>query len=136
MDFYIEKVHFDFHFKGVYEESLLRALFFNQQRPRNFQYHICNDVFMTIPVVIYARKNFYLIEELNEKIGILKSAGLINFWHFQPINKRISLKSSERDKTAAPKVLRLHQLIGTFETLGIGILISSVTFILELLILK
>lgn len=132
MDHYMEKINFGSNFKGVYEESLLRALYFNQLKPFNSRYHICNEVFMTIPIVIYTRKNFYLIDELNEKIENLKAAGLINLWNYQPIDERIRF---EHDMTKAT-ALRLEQLVGIFEIFGAGLLISFFVFAVELLKFK
>lgn len=62
---------------------------------------------MTVAMVAYLRKNFYLTEIVNEKIGIFHAAGLINFWDrrsktgvVRPINvddhqKPITLKNLE-----------------------------------------
>lgn len=35
---------------------------------------------MTVAMVAYLRKNFYLTEIVNEKIGIFHAVGLIDFW--------------------------------------------------------
>lgn len=32
------------------------------------------------PIVLFFRKNHFLIEAVNEKLGLFKSAGLIDFW--------------------------------------------------------
>lgn len=40
----------------------------------------CKEYLMTVAMVAYLRKNFYLTEIVNEKIGIFHAAGLINFW--------------------------------------------------------
>lgn len=80
-----------------------------------------------LPVVIYSTKRFYLLEALNEKIEIFKSAGLIDVWHYQDVDKDfIKVRIVE-----APKVLSLHQLVGSFQLLGSGYAIALVAFIRE-----
>ncbi len=40
----------------------------------------CKEYLMTVAMVAYLRKNFYLTDIVNEKIGIFHAAGLIEFW--------------------------------------------------------
>lgn len=40
----------------------------------------CKEYLMTVAMVAYLRKNFYLTDIVNEKIGIFHAAGLIDFW--------------------------------------------------------
>lgn len=78
-------------------------------------------------MVIYVKKDFYLLDALNEKIEILKAAGLIDFWHFQHVNKGI-LKAKNY---LLPKVLKLGQLAGSFQILTFGCIVSCFIFICE-----
>lgn len=126
--YYLEKIQSDPFFKGAYGQSLLMILYRNQLNPIDMRYKICKDVFLTIPVVIYAKKNYFLIDALNEKIDILRATGLIDFWNFQDVDKGLlNIKESKN-----PKVLTVQHLIGCFHILVIGCVGSFFVFILEL----
>lgn len=68
-------------FKGAILRSLNSILYSNQLNYANQKMitFICKEHFMSIPVVIFTRKNFYLLESINEKISIFQAAGLIEF---------------------------------------------------------
>lgn len=123
----------DSTFKGAYGGSITYFLYTNQISSKDMNNKFCKDIFLTIPVVIYITKNFYLLEALNDKIKLLNSAGLINFWHFhQYIDENAltrKLKGSEN-----PKVLTLYHFEGCFGILLCGILISSIVFVVERLV--
>jgi hypothetical protein len=65
----------------------MRVIYFNQFETKENQNVACKEKVMTIPVVIYARKDFYLHESINEKIKRLITAGLIEYWNIKDINK-------------------------------------------------
>lgn len=79
--------------------------------------------------MIYTVKDFYLYKALNERIELLKSAGLVDFWHFQDIEKRFG---DEKEKMQ-PKVLKLSHFVGSFQILLIGWVISFVRFCVEII---
>jgi hypothetical protein len=119
-----KQIHADENFKAGYEQSLLRALYFNQLNP---PIYICKEVFMTIPEVFYVKKDYFLLDELNRKIEMLKASGLIEFWSFHNINKEMM----NVQETKFPKVLKLRQFKGSFNILLIGLGISFVVFVYE-----
>jgi hypothetical protein len=80
--------------------------------------------------VIYAKKDFYLLDRINEKIYNLKTSGLINYWEIQS-TRRKTLK-----KTKHPKVLTLSRLIGSFYVLLFGWLMSFIVFVVEFVFSK
>lgn len=126
--YYLEKIQSDPFFKGAYGQSLLYILHLNQLTPTNLRYKICKDVFLTIPVVIYAKKNFYLLDALNEKIDLMKAAGLIEFWSYQDVDKGfLNIKDSRQ-----PKVLTTRHFIGCFHILVFGYIASFLIFVLEI----
>lgn len=128
---YLEKIQRDPYFKGVFGQSLDMILFWNQARPQAFRHKICKDIFLTIPVVIFARKNYFLLDALDEKLDILKAAGLIEFWNFQDVEKGIlNFKESN-----GPKILTTRHLLGCFHILISGCIVSSLVFLLELSII-
>lgn len=123
----MEKVRTDPTFKAAYGVSLLELLYINQLRPKDSRYMICKQVLLTVPVVIYTRKDLYLIDALDEKIARMKAAGLIEFWQFQDVDKDFI---NYKEKTH-PIVLTVSRLIGCFQILLIGCTISCVVFLIE-----
>lgn len=119
-----KRVHTDSSFKAGYEQSQIRALYFNQLDP---PVHICKEIILTIPEVFYTKKDFYLLDELNKKINMLKTSGLINFWGSENF-KQTKLNSKGQKQ---PKVLTLNQLKGSFYILLIGFVSSFLCFSFE-----
>lgn len=130
--FYQAKIQSDSAFKGVYGISLIRVLYFNQLRLREHRWKVCDDVLLTIPIVIYMPIDFYLRESIDVKIEHLKSAGLIDLWHFQDVDRGL-LKSPELQY---PEMLRLKHFAGSFYVLFVGVLISFSVFLVELALHK
>jgi hypothetical protein len=122
-----ERVHRDPDFAATYEESLLRSLYWNQQNDFDHQKRICKEFFMIRPEVIYTKKNFYLLEEINGKLSFLVNSGLIEFWSYRDINK---MKLDARE-AKAPKILTLSHFQGCFGILALGIVVSYVVFLCE-----
>jgi hypothetical protein len=116
-------------FKGAFFRSLTGVLYENQKNFNGTRYLICKEKFLTIPVVIYVRKGFYLLHALNEHISRLEAGGLISYWHSQIIDERY-LKIVESQE---PSVIELHHLSGGFLLLLIGCLIATLAFICEIL---
>jgi hypothetical protein len=120
---------FDPTFKGVFLRSLTGVLYSNQKNYNTSVFLICKEHFMTFPVVIYVRKGFYLLEQLNEKIEQLQTAGLIEYWHSQIFDQRyLNIKESDE-----PKPIKIEHLTGGFIILLIGLSIASFAFICEIL---
>lgn len=127
------KIGNDADFNGVYCRSLIYTLYQIKMLPadeRNIS--ICKESLYTIPVVIYSRKNFYLLKEFNVILGRLIQAGLINFWRARDFDfSRLNRKENQ-----PPKVLTLPQVQGCFKILVVGYLIGGVVFIIEQLFMK
>lgn len=129
---YLKNVQTNPYFKGAYGMSLLSIMYYNQQRSEENRYKICKEVILNVPVVIYTRKNFFLIDAINDLIRNLKSAGLIEFWNFEEVDKKL-LKLK---KNSEPKVLTTFHLIGCFHVLFTGALLSFLIFLFEIFIHK
>jgi hypothetical protein len=127
----INNVH-DPLFKGAFLRSLTAVFYFNEENFRKGEklFTICKEFYKSYPVVLFARKNFFLMETINEKILRLQAAGLIDFWHSNSFDKRIwrAQKVSER------QALKLSHLSGCFILWAIGIVSASATFIFELVV--
>jgi hypothetical protein len=105
---------------SAFEFTTLTALYWNEQNDADNQMKICREIFVTVPEVIYTKKNFFLLDEINEALNQLVESGLIEFWTFQ---SNRSLK-----ETTIPKVLSFSQVRGAFGVLFVGSIISLITF--------
>lgn len=81
---------------------------------------------MSISIVMYTQKNFYLTEALNEKISLFQAAGLIQYWHFYE-RKNFIEASNPR------KALTFHHLLGAFQISSCGCCISALVLITEII---
>lgn len=123
---YLNKTLSDANFKAVVGRLLTMTLYYNQQTDEPKRLKICKEAFSTVPVVIYYQKNFWFTDAINEKIEILKSAGLIEFWYLKYIDKGMKDIVDKR-----PKVLRLEHFQGSFVLLSCGFVISLMVLIIE-----
>lgn len=121
--YYLKKIQTDESVKAAFGQSLTDTMYSNHVNPKDSINNVCRDTLSTIPVVIYTKKNFFLLDALNEKIMILKASGLIKYWRYP--------ESLAINELKGPKVLMLSQLLGCFYILLIGVFISFVAFIGE-----
>lgn len=126
-EFYMERVRTDPSYKAAYGISLLELLYLNQLKMKDSRYKICKQVLLTVPVVIYTRKDFFLIDALGSKVEKMKAAGLVEFWLFRDVDKDFL---NYKGKTP-PVVLTIARLTGCFQILLIGLTIASVVFVFE-----
>lgn len=120
----------DSSFKGGIIQPLLEVILLNQQNYKDFTFRVLEEYLFDIQVVFYFPKNFYLVESIDAKIGILKAAGLVNLWMERYIDKSY-IKISD-GKTMA-KTMSIQQLFGGFEVLIIGLSLAILIFCLEIL---
>lgn len=85
---------------------------------------------MTVPVVLYSLKDFYLLDAMTEKIEICKAAGLVEYWNMQHMNRKIL----RTDSSQHPKILELDHLLGCFQILLLGNVIGFLVFCFEIII--
>lgn len=130
--FYLREIQSNPDFRGAYIRSLTMSLYINQIQPRSLRFTICKETYVTMPVVIFSSKNFYLLDKFNEKIELFKSAGLIDHWNFEMIDKKF-LTTTEIN---FPKTLILSQLWGCFELLFFGYLLVIIVLVLEITTFK
>lgn len=126
-EFFLKKIRGDPTFKGAMGRPLMKVIYLNQiSSSENFN-KICKDVFMTIPVVIFSKKDFYLLDKLNHLIGIFQASGLIDFWHYENVDKKIIVDKTSKVAT----ILTFNQLLSCFQILLLGYFLSFVVFIVE-----
>lgn len=118
------------NFKGAVCSSLDEVVYMNQKNFKTFTFRISNEYLKTSPVAFYFPKNSFLVHPINEKLGILQSAGLIDFW----IAKHMDLKYVKvSDPPVGARILNFHQLSGIFSVLCAGCVIAFLIFIVEVL---
>lgn len=118
------------NFKGGWIESLSIILHLNHgvDLMTDDEYRYCKEVFLMIPVVIYAQHDFYLLKAINKKIEAFTSAGLIDYWLF----KNLIRDREASHKTNMPKVLTIDHLSGSFQILLFGYFASFILLMLEI----
>lgn len=121
---------YDPSFKGAFLRSLTAVSFINQQNllANKDVLTVCKEQFLVYPVVLFIRKNFYLLKAIDEKIQIFQAAGLIEHWH-----SKAFIKTMKRGRAlSSPTILALRHLSGCFILLTCGLLFSFLVFIIEL----
>jgi hypothetical protein len=88
----------------------------------------CKEVYTLIPFVIYMKRNFYLLDAINEQIERLKASGLINYW-YQKISEK---KQKSFSMIQVPKVLGMQSVFGSFQILFGGYVLSVFVFVIEI----
>lgn len=126
---YIDKIRDDPTFKGAFGRSLLKTLYDHQLSPNNTRNKICKEVFLNVPVVIYTRKDFYLLDRINEKIEFLKAGGLIEHWHQLEVAKGALMAKNLK----IPQTFRIDELLSCFKILLLGCFVGLVFFIFEII---
>lgn len=124
----MNQIRSDSTFKGAMGRPLMKVVYLNKMSSKENRNRICKDVFMTISIVIFTKKDFYLLDELNHQIGMFQASGLIDFWHNQDINRGIV----DENDSKIPTVLTLRQMMSSFQILLIGLFVSLVVHIIEL----
>lgn len=122
----IAKIRTNPDFKGTYGRPILKVLFTNQNTSRDLQPVICRDVWLTVPVVIHTRRNFFLLQKLSEKIELLKSSGLIEMWRFRTFTQLPTKVDNH------PRTLSFQHLAGCFQIWLFGCGVGVAVFVIEL----
>lgn len=108
--------------------SIEQILFFNKMNYKNMTLTVCKEFLFTFQYGIYFQKNSYLEESFNEKIQLLKTSGLIDFWAREHISSKY-MNIKVRDES--PRKLNIEQLKGGFEVLCLGLFVAFVIFLVE-----
>lgn len=116
-------------FEGALVSGLNEILLINQNNEYNFTFKFCKERIMGISIVMYFRKNFFMIPAINEVIGNLISAGLIDQFHYKYIDKH---RASVETEDTGPKVITMSHMMGCFQLLGFGCAFGIVCFLGEL----
>lgn len=122
----------------------------NQRQTYNHTLKTCKESFVPVPIVMYAhdrrdgahnkiqiemtfryfRKNFFLVNSINDIIGKFESGGFIKHWHFNYLNNRYSSKDA---KSKRATVLTVSQMSGSLQVWIWGCGIAIACFLVEVL---
>lgn len=92
---------------------------------------ILKEPVMKTSVVLYFRKDHFLLPAVNRKISLFKSAGLIDFWIscFEQTNSK-----NTKLVSGGPMILTFYKMSGIFKAWFYGLLIATLAFVFEILI--
>jgi hypothetical protein len=100
-------------------ERIFPTAFFHSAEESIFSFNLC----------IYLHRQSCLAQQINQNILDLKSNGLLDAW-----SRKFVDRSYLKERIfSEPKVLVIHQLLGAYELLFIGIFLSFTAFIVELI---
>jgi hypothetical protein len=85
------------------------------------------EPFLTNQIVLFFRKNHFLVDSVDKTIGIFKSVGLNDYWISQ-YGKRKKIVFADN----GPKILTIGKLSGIFYILIFGLILGVFTFIFEI----
>jgi hypothetical protein len=88
---------------------------------------ILKETVIVNPIVLYLRKNHFLVQSFNKKLSLFKSAGLIDFFVSKFAGRR-----SKTDQSRNLKILTLFELSGAFKVWLFGLAIAAMTFVIEI----
>lgn len=125
---FTEKLTTDPDVKGVLGRSVLKMLHWNKIHSKGTRISFCKEIYLTASVVVFSRKNFYLLDAMNEKIEQLVQFGFITFWYRENFNTDFSKAKLSK----SPKVLTLRHLMGCFYILLVGCSASFLIFVIEM----
>ena len=128
-EFYRDKT-LDPSFKGAVFNYLNQILYLNQVNYKNFTYRICKENFINNRMVFYFQKDFYLLNQFNEKIEALHENGLINKWRSKFVDSRFA---NIKQISSGPMPLTVFHLLGSFEILAGMLMFCVAVFVFELL---
>lgn len=115
-------------FKGVVFNYLTPVLYDNLIQRKNFTFRICREVLNTNSFVFYFTKNFYLVDEFDQLIQSLESAGLLDFI----LTKHVDLNLMRTYHKQPPSALNYNNIEGFFVLFYYGCVLALVSFLCEL----
>jgi hypothetical protein len=115
-------------FEGTMVSGLNEILLLNQRNEYNFTFNFCKERLSGISIVLYFRKNFFIIPSINTVIRNLVSAGIVEHIHKRFLDE--NLLSAQRPVTR-PKVLTLEHMKGCFQLWTCGCFVACVCLAIE-----
>lgn len=125
---YLVRIATDSDFKGAVAKPRTQALYINARNRDKFK--ILEEDYFLVSIVIYSKKDFFLLDALNERLSLFKSYGLLKYYRYQ--NQEALTNSNQK----LPKVFSLKRLLGCFYLLFGGFLLSIVSFVGEIFLFR
>lgn len=119
----------DSSFKGAVSSPLFEIVYMNKMNFKSFAFKTLKEPLNNNFAVFYFQRNFYLLNAFNEKIGILKAAGLVDYWISKDIDPSFLHIKQEK---LGPQTLNIEQLLGCFELWFLGVFLGLIAFSFEI----
>lgn len=91
------------------------------------RFRLLDEIVVHVPIVMYFQKNSFLAEPFNDKLRALTGGGFIKYW-----NDLESENLRREEERHEPKKLTVKNLLGAFQFVLWGWLISTLAFLLEI----
>lgn len=118
---------------SAFMTSLTDVLYRNKKTYKQFVLQICKEKLMTVNIVMYFPKNSYLKDTFSRKLNELSTAGIIQYWVKKYADERFLNVEAGNFRN---QKLSIEKLSGVFNIWLIGLAISILSFVLELIIAK
>lgn len=123
---FLKRISTDPNFKGAVAKPKTQALYINARSRAKFK--ILDEDYFLVPIVMYSKKDFFLIDALNEQLSKFKAYGFLKYYRYQ--NQEALMQQNQ----AIPKVLGIERLSGCFYLLFCGFVLSAVSFVAEIIL--
>ena len=118
----------DPEYKGALLSSEEHTAYSNADAFADKYYHHSSEVVSVFNLCIYLHRQSCLTEPINQNILKFLSNGLMEQW----VRNLVDRKYLKEWKATEPKVLVNEQLLGAYELLAFGLLLSTIAFLIEI----
>lgn len=109
--------------------SLTDLIYRNEKTHKSFVLKVCKEQLLTVSVVMYFPKNFYLKEAIDKKISELATAGFLDYWIREFVDPRFL---DVQHDINGPTNMQIQHLTGIFDVWMIGLAVSMIIFLIEI----
>lgn len=118
----------NYDFKTGFIASWDEVINQNEMHKNNYSFRVLKQPIFMAQVALFYPKNHYLRHAFDEKMRLLKSNGLINFWISKHMDeKHLNVKPAKK----GPEKINLGQISAGFQLWVIGLCVSFCVFIIE-----
>lgn len=101
----------------------------NKKTFETFFLKVCKEKFVTLNIVMYFPKGFFLKNAIDKKLSELAASGILQFWINNYVDKKyLNFESPELE----PQILQIQHLIGVFNVIFIMMGFAIVIFFIEI----
>lgn len=114
--------------KSAFMTSFTDIIYRNQIHYKSFLLTVCKEQVMTVNIVMYFPKNFFMREAIDRKLNVILTSGLLQYWTQKYADpKFISIRNGKRGPTS----LKVEHLFGLINIWAFGLAIALLIFLLE-----